>query len=88
MTAHTHLSFVAGPGVGTWPVVVTVLGQSSQSTSGNSSAASFSFLRPTVISVQPRSFATFPGSQEITVRGFALGVDDPLANTAIVLKLK
>jgi hypothetical protein len=84
VTPHTRLSFVAGPGVGTWPVVVTVLGQSSQITSANSSAASFSFLRPTVVSVQPRSFGTLPGSQEITVRGIALGVDDPLANTAIV----
>ena len=64
--------------------MVTILGQSSQITSANSSAASFSFLRPTVLSVQPRSFGTLPGSQEITVRGIALGVDDLLASTAIV----
>jgi hypothetical protein len=79
--SHTELSFLLGPGIGSWPVTVSVAGQVS-----DPSAQQLAYARPAVRSVLPRRVATdVPWGTEVVVTGTSFGLDDPSSSVGVLL---
>lgn len=81
LRSHTELTFLLGPGIGSWPVTVSVAGQVS-----DPSSQQLAYARPAVRSVLPRRVATdVPWGTEVVVTGTSFGLDDPSSSVGVLL---